>query len=124
LSTGDVKRSSSSASASRTTSTNGPPSSEQVVQVEEQALAVRRPGDFRLEMRRQELGQAVLGVDRAVLREGRAGPHERMEVLVLHLEAARRPAQVHDVRAAGGAAHRRRELRVLTCAPDCAPTFG
>ena len=45
---------------------------EQVVQVEEQALAVGRAGDLRLEVRRQELGQAVLGVDRAVLREGRA----------------------------------------------------
>ncbi len=119
-----MKRSSSSASASRDDLGERPAVLEQVVQVEEQALAVRRAGDLRLEVRRQELGQAVLGVDRAVLREGCAGPHERVAVLVLDLEAARRTAQVHDVRAARDAAHRRRELRVIARASDRAPALG
>jgi hypothetical protein len=73
---------------------------------------------------RQELGEAVLGVDRAVLREGCSRAHERMAVLELDREPSGRTAQVNDVRAASDAAHRRRELRVLAGAPDRAPALG
>jgi hypothetical protein len=101
-----------------------PAAVEPVAQEEEQALAVGRARDLGLEMRRQELGKPVLGVDRAVLCECGPGADERVAVLELDREPRRRPAQVHDVRRARVAMHRGREARALPRASDRAPPLG